>query len=143
MIKSQAELTRSEVLAISDSSGPSSSEIDGVRRQMLHDYLQTIRDAGDISADTAKLAWNAWQHLREAAARDLSVPDAAPGPEGQLLYAWNKSEHHLELEIFPNRPAEFFYFNRVSQEAWEEAYHIDQPLSQQAQDKFAIFSYHG
>src|SRR5438034_355379 len=43
--------------------------------------------------------------------KTVLVPDARPGPNGELLYSWDRDEHHLELEIFLDAPAEFFYEN--------------------------------
>ncbi len=131
------EPARNELPAIS-ATGEYSKELS--RMQQLNYYLGSVRDAGDISESTATLALIAWATLSDAISNSLSVPDAAPGPEGQLLYAWNKGEHHLELEIFPNSPAEFFYLNRVSNESWEDEYDVNTPVSQQAKDKLSIFT---
>ena len=109
------------------------------RPQMLYHYLVSVRDAGDIDAKTASLAWIAWKRISDAMGEPLLVPDAASGPEGQLLYAWNQGEHHLELEIFPAEPAEFFYLNRSSNETWEEEYTVGNPVSQEAKARLNVF----
>ncbi len=109
------------------------------RFQMLNYYLVSVREAGDIDANTASIAWNAWKLLSGLMGKPLPVPDAAPGPDGQLLYAWNKEEHHLELEFFPNGPAEFFYLNRLSNETWEGEYIVDKPISQDVKARLKVF----
>ena len=114
--------------------------VNEVRAQRLNHYLASVRDAGEISADVAIRALSAWFTLRGAMLENLSVPDAAPGPEGQLLYAWNNVEHHLELEVFPNGPAEFFYLNRFSNDSWEDEFNVNTPVSQRVHDALSIFS---
>ena len=131
------EPTRNELPAISETGGYA-EELS--RTQQLNFYLGNVRDAGDISQSTATLALRAWASISELLAQNLPVPDAAPGPEGQLLFVWNKGEHHLELEIFPDSPSEFFYFNRVTNESWEDEYNANTPVSQQAKDKLSIFT---
>ena len=109
------------------------------RLQRLNHYLAFVREAGDIASNTAETAWQTWKMLSSSMDRPLPVPDAAPGPDGQLLYTWNKGDHHLELEIFPNGPAEFFYLNRVSSETWEEEYLIGNSISLDAKARLTIF----
>jgi hypothetical protein len=90
---------------------------DEERVQGLAYYLGTVSAAGEITPSTAALALKFWNELRRAV-RGLPVPDAAPGPEGQLLYTWNRAEHHLEAEIFPNGSIEMFYRNRITGDLW-------------------------
>ena len=108
------------------------------RVQELAYYLGTVSNAGDISSETAKAALTVWNDLSQMF-RALAVPDAAPGPDRQLLYTWNRGKHHLELEIFPAAPAEFFYYNRDSEATWQEDYRVGDPLSTDAQAKLSIF----
>jgi hypothetical protein len=91
-------------------------------------YLGRIAQTGEIAAHTATLALQVWNDLHKATS-SLPVPDAAPGPDRQLLYTWNQGEHHLEFEIFPAEPAEFFYLNRATHISWEESYVIGSTLS--------------
>ena len=108
--------------------------------QRLADYLRDVRESGDISNDTGELAWTAWRILWEGMAKRLPVPDAAAGPNGELLYAWNEGEHHLELEIFPNAPAEFFYRNRSTGKLWERPYRVGDPVSMEVREHLSLFS---
>ena len=68
------------------------------RWQKLNHYLGAARRAGSISSQTANFAWAAWKHLSAETGHALSVPDAATGPNGELLYTWDEGIHHLELE---------------------------------------------
>lgn len=94
------------------------SRIAGLRR-----YLAQVssyeEEAPLISEATAASSLAAWKALWSASGKRLSVPDACPGPDGQLLYTWDREEHHLELEIFPSGRGEFFYRNRKSGELWD------------------------
>ena len=108
------------------------------RIQRLAYYLGTVSNAGDISHEAATTALIVWNEISKTL-RALPVPDAAPGPEGQLLYTWNRGEHHLELEIFPEAPAEFFYYNRASEETWQEDYRVGEPLSEAALARLSLF----
>lgn len=46
------------------------------------------------------------------------VPGICRGPDGQLVLGWDRDEHHLEVELFPGKPAEIFYRNRLTNELW-------------------------
>ena len=46
------------------------------------------------------------------------VPGAIRGPDGQLMLSWDVNEHHLEMELFQDKPAEVFYRNRNTEETW-------------------------
>lgn len=109
------------------------------RVQHLNNYLGNIRDAGDIDPTTAAMAWDAWKALSEVTQRSLPVPDAAPGPNGELLYTWDKAEHHLELEFARDGSAEFFYRNRESGQLWGAEYTTGALLSQEVEEKLRIF----
>jgi hypothetical protein len=107
--------------------------------QGLVDYLYEIADQELIPQRVARLAWNAWTTLSNSTGNALLVPDACPGPEGELLYTWDRGEHHLELEIFADAPAEFFYENDASGEASEWTFLIGEPLPAEVLDKLRLF----
>lgn len=88
------------------------------REQRLYVYLGGLRDTGKIDGYTAIVAWRMWRQLRRAAKDKVRVPNASASGEGQVLYTWNEEEHHLELEIFPDGKAEFFYRNRRTGKLW-------------------------
>jgi hypothetical protein len=109
------------------------------RVQGLIDYLDRITADNLVTAQMAGLAWDAWDKLSVAADNALPVPDAGPGPDGQILYTWDREEHHFELEILPASPAEFFYRNRNSGELWEWEYVIGQPIPADVLAKLRLF----
>ena len=77
------------------------------RAQILSYYLGKVSRAGEIDHHTAVLSWRAWLSLRNATSPLLPVPDACSGPDGQLLFTWDRGEHHLELEVFPNGEGQY------------------------------------
>lgn len=101
----------------------------------LRDYLKEVAWAGDVSAETAGRATKAWLRLSSMMSGRLPVPDAAPGPDGELLLTWDRGELHLELELMPNGPAEFFARNRTTGALWGEEYRPDIPLSAGAREQ--------
>jgi hypothetical protein len=109
------------------------------RVQGLIDYLDRITADKLITPQMARLAWDAWNKLSGATENTLPVPDACPGPDGVLLYTWDRGEHHLELEIFPASPAEFFYRNRTSGALWECEYVIGEPIPNDALTRLRVF----
>lgn len=113
--------------------------IERTRDQKLCSYINNTCEAGKISPETAARAGDIWKLLGEAMHGTLPVPDVSPGPEGQLLFLWDKGEHHLELEVFADAPAEFFYRNRVSGVLWGADYPIGTSFTEEIQEKLRIF----
>ena len=109
------------------------------RTQQLQYYLQQVTEAGHLSPNTASLAWEGWKALSTAMSDRLPVPDACPGPDGQLLYTWDKKEYHFELEIFPDGLGEFFYMNRVTGETWEYDHRMGDEIPNEVKVKLRIF----
>jgi hypothetical protein len=119
---------------------PSPSEYRLLRRvQGLVDYLNQCVDQELITARVARLAWTAWTALSDSTGNALLVPDASPGPDGQLLYTWDRDEHHLELEVFADAPAEFFYENEASGEAGEATLDIGEPVPAEMLSRLRLF----
>ena len=100
-----------------------------IKHQAKHEehrqYLQRVSTEGKpplIARVTAKKSWDLWLALRIAAGPRLPIPSAGTGPGGVMFYSWDKGDHHLEVEIFPNRDTELFYRNRRTGELWGEDY---------------------
>ena len=110
------------------------------RTTKLARYLDSIVAQELVARATADQAWHAWDRLRAALGDRLPVPDACPGPDGQLLLAWERSPHYLELEVFPAAPAEFFYRNESSGDLWETDYDPGNPVPAEAIAKLALFA---
>ena len=68
----------------------------------------------------------------------MPVPAACTGPDGEMFYSWDRGHHHLELEIIPGKPAEFFYRNRETEELWGEDYIVGNALSAEAIHKLKL-----
>jgi hypothetical protein len=118
------------------STAPAQTEFQLLRRvQGLVDYLYGINDQELVTPRLARLAWQDWTSLSNGMSNALLVPDACPGPNGELFYTWDRDGHHLELEIFPDAPAEFFYENDGSGEVWEATFAIGEPVPPEALDK--------
>jgi hypothetical protein len=119
---------------------PAPTEFQLLRRvQGLVDYLNGIADQELVTPRLARLAWQAWTALSNSMSNALLVPDACPGPNGELLYTWGRDGHHLELEIFADAPAEFFYENDSSGEVWESAFVIGEPVPPEVLDRLRLF----
>jgi hypothetical protein len=93
-----------------------------------------------ITPATAELAMRAWHTIWTASRGQMPIPAACTGPGGQMLYAWDHGRHHLELEIFPQKAAEFFYKDRQTRELWGEDYNVGDPLPDEALKKFKLFT---
>ena len=98
------------------------------RAAQLQAHLIRIAEERLVTMDAALQAWRIWETLSAATHNALLVPDAAPGPDGQLLYAWDDREHHLELELFPDGRAEFFCRNRETGSLWGADFHAGDAL---------------
>jgi len=95
------------------------------RHEQHKQYLQRVSTEGNpppITRATARKSWDLWQAIRKAAGPSLPIPSAGTGPQGVMFYSWDKGDHHLETEIFPDRDTEFFYRNRQTGELWGEDY---------------------
>src|SRR5205809_6924017 len=90
-------------------------------------YLHQLAQDQIICKPTMARTLEAWGRLA-AAAKGLPAPDATPGPDGQVLYTWDRDRHHLELEILPAGPAEFFYRDRRSGGLWECEFELSEAV---------------
>lgn len=105
-------------------------------------YLKRVSTQGTpplITTETATQARRAWWAVWEATGFALPVPAASSGPDGEMFYSWDRGWHHLELEIIPGQPAEFFYRNRVTGELWGADYIIGDPIPVDAINKLKLF----
>ena len=92
-----------------------------------------------ITPDTARSASTAWRVIWRASDYKMPVPAAGTGPDGEMFYAWNAGRYHLELEIIPGQPAEFFYRDRETGEFWGEDYEVGAPLPAKIVAKLGLF----
>lgn len=120
------------------------------RHEKLRLYLDSLRSearaTGESEFSVAALdtAWQVWIILRNyflSKGLCLEVPDACPGKQDNLMYAWSKAEHYFECEIFGTQEVEFFYRNRNSGEVWGEDTTLEQEFSHTIFDKAALFAW--
>src|SRR2546425_555455 len=122
------------------STAPPHSEFQLLRRvQGLVNYLYQIVDQELVTPRLARLAWEAWSALSNSMGNALLVPDACPGPNGELLYTWDRDGHHLELEILPDVPAELFYENDATGAVWESLFSMGEPVPAEVLEKLRLF----
>lgn len=106
------------------------------------DYLDQISQGNDlvVNTTTANLARSVWMEILCVSNNRMPVPAACTGPDGQILYAWDKGRHHLEVEIFADQPAEFFYRDSDTGELWGEDHAITGgPLPSEVAEKLELF----
>ncbi|MBI2192385.1 MAG: hypothetical protein HYU36_10405 [Planctomycetes bacterium] len=84
----------------------------------LEDYLRSLEDEGFIPSSMRRSALKLWKTLEHLSGHCLTIPGAAPGPDGKLFLVWGEGEHHFEAELIPDNPIEFFYMNRGTNETW-------------------------
>lgn len=104
-------------------------------------YLSEISRGqnASISPQTASEARQIWYDLWAASGFALPVPAACTGPDARLMYAWDRDEHHFEIELIPGEPTELFYRNRQTGELWGEEYTVGHPLPQGTAAKLRLF----
>lgn len=90
-------------------------------------YLEWV----SINRDTTRKAQSVWRTLRDTTGRRLPTPSACTGPDGAMFCCWDDGAHHLEIEIFPARPAEYFYRNRETGELAGDEFQPDDSLPAQ------------
>lgn len=111
-------------------------------RHLEHmNYLGRVSQGSNspITEATAAAAKDAWHIIWKASGYSMPVPAACTGPDGQMFYSWDQGRHHLELEIIPDKAAEFFYRDRESGKIWGEDYRVGDPLSAEAVHKLEYF----
>lgn len=111
----------------------------GSRMTSLKRYLKRLVTEGLTNPATESLAQQAWRRLDEVFLGDLAIPDAAPGPDGQILFTWDEGEHHSEIEIDTNGDATFFSLNRQTREARESAFNVER-LTGEIRERLSIFT---
>ncbi len=88
-------------------------ELEGLRTRRLKEYafewmayLSKLKEKPEYAALAPRVEdfWH-W------ASTELWAPEATPTDEGFLL-AWDRDEHHLQVELFQNGSYDWFYRNR-------------------------------
>ncbi|MHB9026209.1 MAG: hypothetical protein ACYC7E_18885 [Armatimonadota bacterium] len=115
----------------------------GPRVEKLHGYLLKLREDKLVSKPVYEFALNAWNLVSKAISETkglLPVPDASYGPEGEILYTWDKGSQHMEIEITTEQTAELFYYNRETGQQWYSEFKSGSQLPADAIDYFGAFA---
>lgn len=114
-----------------------------IKKHLEHlEFLREVSTKGanpPVERHTATLARRAWWAIWEATGFALPVPSACTGPDGQMFYSWDQGRHHLELEIIPGKPAEFFYRDRETGQFWGDDYTVGDALPTEVAQKLKYF----
>lgn len=77
-------------------------------------YLSRLEEpVGRFTPTHVEAVRTVWHHCR-ALVPNLRHPQTAHTEEGILSMIWDAGDHHLEVEVAPNRQVEWFYLNRVT-----------------------------
>ncbi|MDZ4687479.1 MAG: hypothetical protein SH850_20600 [Planctomycetaceae bacterium] len=106
------------------------------------DYLRAISASADdapISEDTAEVARWTWHMMWSASGYALPVPSACTGPDGRLMYSWDRGHNHLEVEFGPEQDSEFFYRDRASGQLWSADHRAGSALPSEVVNSLRLF----
>ena len=78
----------------------------------LDNYLQQQVSAHAINQTASDIYKNAVYEFIAAFGPKAGVPDACPGPDGQMIYYWRRKSDSVQLDVKPNGDAELYYLNR-------------------------------
>jgi len=115
------------------------------RANRLREFLREISQGDEqsrlINPRVASFAELAISRLSEAGGPmfGVSVPTASPGPDGQLMLAWRRGDHYLELEIFEEGPWEFFYNDESTDEMFVCEFEQDEPVPAKVAERLRHF----
>jgi hypothetical protein len=74
---------------------------------------------GFIADSVRDATWYAWQVLNIHTADGLKVPDACPGPNGEVALSWDDGSKHFEVEVDRQARVTCFYQDLELKNAWE------------------------
>jgi hypothetical protein len=96
-------------------------------------------DDPPITPETALRACEAWKQIRLASDGRIPVPSACTNADGKVFFSWDCGRYHLDLDIIPGEPAEFFFCDRETNQYWCEDYRIGTPLPTEVISKLKLF----
>lgn len=85
-------------------------------------YLDFLKLNQQASATAVELARELWG-LLSAVHPGLMQPDAAPGPDGMVMLAWDDGRHHLEFEVMTKGAIEALFHDRETGESIDLGYY--------------------
>jgi hypothetical protein len=106
------------------------------------EFLNRVSTGDDppITPETASQAGEAWKQIWLASGGKISVPSACTNVDGKVFYSWDCGRYHLDLDIVPGGPAEFFFCDRETEQYWCEDYRIGTPLPAEVVSKLSLFA---
>ena len=111
--------------------------------ELLRRYVEETKAKNLISDESARLALETWSKLQAATDGLLAVPNAAPGDDGQLMFAWDRGRHHAEIEFEPGVLPVFFYADRTDYaSSWEAELGADVASQPKILKTLAMFKAH-
>jgi hypothetical protein len=90
------------------------------------EWLDRAKGDGLATENAHAAAHRLWDELFRMG---LSTPAACTGPNGEVFYCWDKSEHHLEFEVFGNGAVVGFYRNRLTGEIDRCGFDFQHPIT--------------
>ena len=100
------------------------------RVQGLKSYLDLCVEQRFISGTVYRATWQMWNKMSARLNGVLEVPDACPGPDGDILLTWDRASEHFELEVGEDSRATFFYVDRKRKTSWELTTGPDEPIDE-------------
>jgi hypothetical protein len=79
------------------------------------EFLDSLASLEEYPAEQVRRVQDAWEHLVKQLG-EISPPRAQANEDGGFSMAWDRDEHHLEIEILPSGIVEWFYRNRETDE---------------------------
>jgi hypothetical protein len=73
-----------------------------------------------ISPRVHDLSVKMWEIAKAATEGRLRIPAACTGPDGEMLYCWDRGRHHAEIEIEEGGVIDCFYRDRETEETYLE-----------------------
>lgn len=118
----------------------SNDEIERAAKVVEHyDWLEKQFKSGEITASMFARANQYSDLLLDPIKNKMPIPGAATGPDGEMFFGWDKGRHHLELELIPDQPAEWFYRDRETEEIWGEDQNDGDPLPAKVLELMPLF----
>jgi hypothetical protein len=114
--------------------------MDQDRNRKLIAYLNDCARRGAIPQGMAARAWWIWSQIAASMSFVVPVPNASPGGEQQILYSWDRDNHHLECEVFPDGRVEWFYRDRATGALWDLDATDSYPVPPEAQERLLLLA---
>jgi hypothetical protein len=105
----------------------------------LRDYLDMCLSSGAIAPNVGAMAWSIWRRIDSEAEGKLEVPDACPGPSGNMLLTWDRGRYHFEIEIESDLTIALFYLDRTVGQSWELPTRLNEPFDERVKGILKVF----